>query len=302
MCGGGWVGGRCVVVDGNGWLRAWRPVADARLADLPPFHPPTHPLTHLPKRSRLWEELADVAHDNQDCFNYAAQLPLRMLLPLYTFVGLLCAEAFQSAADVHPLLEDVGVAERSCARLPPAAAPGDSPTLVLLPSAVTDFVAAAAEAQAAVLPGDSAVRKGAGGRPLALPGSIEAGASGAVPAASSDPAALLADYAAGVTEAQRAMQRLQAGGAGVPYALGGGVLGFAAPSGPAGSAADLAERSRLCQQLHRLLYAEAVLGQLFQRCEDISDGLEATGQVLRFMAKGLDEVRVYDGVGVAVAG
>lgn len=46
-----------------------------------------------------------MAHDNQDCFNYAAHLPLRMMLPLYTFVAMLCAEAFRCAADIAAELE-----------------------------------------------------------------------------------------------------------------------------------------------------------------------------------------------------
>ena len=62
-------------------------------------------LALLPWCSKLWEELADVTHDNQDCFNYVAFLPLRMMLPLYTFVGMLCAEAFRSAADISELME-----------------------------------------------------------------------------------------------------------------------------------------------------------------------------------------------------
>jgi hypothetical protein len=55
--------------------------------------------------SKICDVLADVAHDNQDCFNYVAYLQLRMMLPLYTFVSLLCAEAFSTAADISPVLE-----------------------------------------------------------------------------------------------------------------------------------------------------------------------------------------------------
>ena len=253
-----------------------------------------------------------MSHDAQDCLNHGAQLPLRALLPLYAFVALLCAEAFRCGADLHPLLEDIEVAAAAPARLDPPlpgadAGAGAQPTLVLLPSALPGFVDAAAEAAAAAAGeggggsgqgggSGSAARKGGGGR--------GDGGSGGDSAPSTCPAALLADYAAGVTEAQRALQRLQAGSSlGVPCALGAaaGVVGLAAGSAASGSGvgascasaspADLAERSRLCQALHRLLYAEAVLAQLFQRCEDVSDGLEATSQVLRFMAKGLDEVR-----------
>ncbi|KAL4433793.1 hypothetical protein ABPG75_000234 [Micractinium tetrahymenae] len=240
---------------------------------------------------KLWEELANVAHDNQDCFNYAAYLPLRMMLPLYTFVAMLCAEAFRCAADIAAELEDVAIAEASVARL------SEDGSIVLSPRAVSSFVAAAAEAAAAMAAeAPAAQRKGAGSRSLA---GGESSSSGPSPA---DRCAVLADYASGLTEVQRAMQRLQSGGQPYQMGLGASLLGLsggaaaavaaasgAAGGGPGASAADLAERSRLCQQLHRLLYAEAVLGTLFQRCEDISDGLEATSQVLRFMAKGLDE-------------
>lgn len=220
-------------------------------------------------------------------FNYCAQLPLWSMLPLYTFVGMLCAEAFCCASDIHPLLEDVYVEGRAIARLEepePAGGEGsseqaspDQATLVLLPAAVSDFIAAADDAAVAAI-GTPAevVPPRRGGRP-----GVDATASLA-----SGRVALLADYAAGVTEAQRAQARLAAGGTGgLPY-VGLG-LGASPPTGTD----DLLDRSRVAQQLHRLLYAEAVLGQLFQRCEDISDGLEATSQVLRFMAKGLDEVR-----------
>lgn len=209
------------------------------------------------------------------------------MLPLYTFVGMLCAEAFCCASDIHPLLEDVYVEGRAIARLEepePAGGEGsseqaspDQATLVLLPAAVSDFIAAADDAAVAAI-GTPAevVPPRRGGRP-----GVDATASLA-----SGRVALLADYAAGVTEAQRAQARLAAGGTGgLPY-VGLG-LGASPPTGTD----DLLDRSRVAQQLHRLLYAEAVLGQLFQRCEDISDGLEATSQVLRFMAKGLDEVR-----------
>lgn len=221
------------------------------------------------------------------------------MLPLYAFVGMLCAEAFCCASDIHPLLEDVYVEGRAIARLDePEAASGeggsaaqpspDQATLVLLPGAVCDFIAAADDAAVAAIgtPAE-AVPARRGGR-----GGVDVTATLA-----SGRVALLADYAAGVTEAQRAQARLVAGGAGgLPY-VGLG-LGASPPTGTD----DLLDRSRVAQQLHRLLYAEAVLGQLFQRCEDISDGLEATSQVLRFMAKGLDEVRGAGQDGLVVVG
>ena len=173
-------------------------------------------------------------------------------------------------------------------------------TLLVSPAAVGSFAAAAQDVQqaaaaAAVQMDGAQPRRGAAGRPRGLPATGGIGArSDAGDSAAPRPidrCALLADYASGVVEVQRAMQRLQAGG--MPYVVGGTVSLTSAVVGGGGAldvGSDLAERSRLSQQLHRLLYAEAVLGQLFQRCEDISDSLEATSQVLRFMSKGLDEV------------
>ena len=120
--------------------------------------------------------------------------------------------------------------------------------------------------------------------------------------------ALLAEYASGSTDVQRALQRLAASGSssggpsnvtahdaapGMPAVLAGL---------PASVIAAASDRHRLCQHLHRLLYLEAVLGQLMQRCEDTSDGLEATAQVLRIMSKGLDEVGAYFVCGVGGCG
>ncbi|KAL4853977.1 Inactive ubiquitin carboxyl-terminal hydrolase 53 [Chlorella vulgaris] len=232
--------------------------------------------------SKICDVLADVAHDNQDCFNYVAYLQLRMMLPLYTFVSLLCAEAFSTAADISPVLEDIEVAEASVARL---AKKNDG--LQLTPAAVETFIEAAAEAQLAAEAAQLEVaplRRGQVGRAAVPPAADEADI---------DRAALLAAFAAGVTEVQQDMVRLQAGGT---AGCGSGAVTGALPAAFAlnGDAAytndrKLAERSRLGQQLHRLLYAEATLAQLFQRCEDISDGLEATSQVLRLMAGGMDE-------------
>jgi hypothetical protein len=183
-------------------------------------------------------------------------------------------------------LQDVVVAESSVAHV--ALSEGGS-TLLVSPAAVGRFATAAHDVQLAAA--------GTAARPLSLPATGNAEAVSSAGCSSSpnpaDRCALLADYASGVVEVQRAMQRLQAGG--MPYVVGGTVgLTSAVVGGGGGGTldvgSDLAERSRISQQLHRLLYAEAVLGQLFQRCEDISDSLEATSQVLRFMARGLDEV------------
>ena len=272
-------------------MQALAPQGPAGLAEQHPtalsaLNPHRAAVAPLPCSSPALRPPPPLFHPNS--FNYCAQLPLRSMLPLYAFVGMLCAEAFCCASDIHPLLEDVYVEGRAIARLDePEAASGeggsaaqpspDQATLVLLPAAVSDFIAAADDAAVAAIgtPAE-AVPARRGGR-----GGVDVTATLA-----SGRVALLADYAAGVTEAQRAQARLAAGGAGgLPY-VGLG-LGASPPTGTD----DLLDRSRVAQQLHRLLYAEAVLGQLFQRCEDISDGLEATSQVLRFMAKGLDEVR-----------
>jgi hypothetical protein len=180
-------------------------------------------------------------------------------------------------------LQDIEVAEASVARL---AKKNDG--LQLTPAAVETFIEAAAEAQLAAAAAQLEVaplRRGLVGRAAAPPAADEADI---------DRAALLAAFAAGVTEVQQDMVRLQAGGT---AGCGSGAVTGALPAAFAlnGDAAytndrKLAERLRLGQQLHRLLYAEATLAQLFQRCEDISDGLEATSQVLRLMAGGLDEV------------
>lgn len=136
----------------------------------------------------------------------------------------------------------------------------DGATLVLAPASVASFVEAA-EAAAAAAAAEAAAtsqRRHAGGRALAG-GSVLPPAAGE-PAPPTDRCALLADYAAGVTEVQRAQQRLAAG------AAAAGLLGLTAGAAPglgvgAGlGAADLAERSQLSTSLHRLLYAESVLG------------------------------------------
>jgi hypothetical protein len=198
------------------------------------------------------------------------------------------------------LLQDIVISDAAVAQL---SAEGDR--LVLASTALQRFVAVAAETYAAAAtagalqPDAVAARRAAGTRAVAAAAGTSDGPAGA------DCCSLLADFAAGVTDTQRAMQRLQAGaGVGGGY---GGLLGappppLASPSGASTSVAGLAERSRLCEQLHRLLYAEAVLGALFQRCEELADGLEATAQVLRFMARGLDEVSGSRGGGPGLGG
>eukprot|EP00887_Chlorella_sp_A99_P005124 scaffold25.g5124.t1 len=156
------------------------------------------------------------------------------------------------------------------------------------PCALAKFVSAAQEVAAAAAAAGvagaacsaGAGRGGAAAAAAAAKGSTPppAGRQATAAAAASDQLALLAEYASGATDVQRALLRLAA-------AAGAGGGGGA----PGAAAAAAAERARLAQHLHRLLYLEAVLGQLMQRCEDTSDGLEATAQVLRIMSKGLDE-------------